>query len=233
MTPHREMGTTCCHGVLIYLYTIYGVVISERRVQNVPTGGWRLGAWLLRALLVGALGWGLVIGRMALVVNAGVGLAATGAPLVARRRWGRVVPRSLGWWVGLAAGAHAWGLVLGLYAPPTQFDILTHALSGGVVALCVLAVVQVYDRSTDEVYLPRWFTILVVVVGVMAAGVVWELLEFGVAGGGGGIQTSLTDTVTDTIANVLGGVVAIGSRALAQWRTALDSSSHLLWRADE
>lgn len=202
----------------------WSLITSER--------GWLLGAWLLRAVLIGIVAWGFVIGRLALVVNAGVGLLATCGPLLLRRRWGAAVPRSVDWWVGLAAAAHAGGLVGGLYAPPTRFDLVTHTLSGGVVAVCFLVIIRGYDRSTDQVYLPQWFRILMGVVVVMAAGVVWELLE-SMVGGGGGIQTSLADTVTDTVANVVGGVVAIGSSRLAKWRSDAYSSTALVERANE
>lgn len=185
------------------------------------------GIWLLvlclAAFLVAALLRGLQVGRTAIVVNAGLGLAVTIVPLVVSRRTDVVVPLTLVAWAAFAASAHVGGLVFGLYAPPTRFDVVTHAISGGAVGATSVYLLRCWRRRVEILVIPAWFGTLAVLLAVMGAGVLWEMVEFTVSGGAGGLQISLADTMTDLVVNLIGGAVGVGL-GMADWDPALESS---------
>jgi hypothetical protein len=98
---------------------------------------------------------------------------------------------------------------------------MTHALSASVVAGVGYTVVRALDIHTVEIRLPPQFTFVFVILFVLAFGVVWEVIEFGVTElslltGGSPVLTQygLADTMLDLCFNTLGGVI------VATWGTA-------------
>lgn len=179
---------------------------------------WGLVARGLQVFLAVAVLRGATAGSPDLLVNALVGLSVTLVPDLLERRWDVTVHPVLVVWVGVAAAMHVAGMVFGLYAPPTRYDDLTHAVSGSFVGAVGIVVVRVWERRDPDLAIPDTFEALVVLAAVMAGGVVWELVEFAVGGGGQAVQTSLLDTMSDLLFNLGGGIVAV-----ALVRSALDA----------
>jgi hypothetical protein len=116
------------------------------------------------------------------------------------------------------------GLTGNLYAegsPIPFWDHVTHALSASVVAAVGYTVARAIDEHTEAVYLPSRFMFVFILVFVMACGVLWEVIEFGLGGaasllGSGSVLTQygLGDTMLDLVFDMIGGVV------VAIWGTA-------------
>ncbi|WP_435319056.1 hypothetical protein [Haloarchaeobius sp. TZWSO28] len=119
----------------------------------------------------------------------------------------------LTFWLTGAVLFHAAG-TLGPYGDIVWYDDLAHTLSASVVAAVGYATARSLEAHSETLRLTPWFTFLYLLLFVMAAGVVWELLEFGVmfvadrAGQPAPIvQSGLDDTVSDLIYDTIGGVV--------------------------
>ncbi|WP_439027049.1 hypothetical protein [Haloarchaeobius sp. DT45] len=119
----------------------------------------------------------------------------------------------LTFWLTAAVLLHAAG-TLGPYGDIVWYDDLTHTLSASVVAAVGYATARSLEAHSETLRLTPWFTFLYLLLFVMAAGVVWELLEFGVmfAADRAGqpaplVQSGLDDTASDLIYDTIGGVV--------------------------
>jgi hypothetical protein len=194
--------------------------VSPRRQRQVSRA--------LQVLLVGVLAVGVWRRDVGVVVNAGVALGVTFLPGVLERDLGISMDAGLTLWLTAAVFLHALGTVgvpgTGLrsfYESVGWWDHMTHALSASVVAGVGYTVVRALDVHTAEIRLPPQFTFVFVLLFVLAFGVVWEVIEFGVTElssltGGSPVLTQygLSDTMLDLCFNTLGGVIA------ATWGTA-------------
>lgn len=190
--------------------------VPDRRLQQFS----RAMQVVLAALFV----WGLVRRDVPTIANAGVALAITFLPAVLERDYSLPLEPGLVFWITIAVFLHSLGSA-GLYGSVAQFDSLTHTLSATVVAAAGYAVVRAIDLHASSVYLPPNATFALILLFVLAAGVVWELVEFAIDQGTQrlGMATALAqhgvdDTATDLLYNLLGGVVAAlwGSIYLAE-----------------
>ena len=211
---------------------------------DVPDERQRQVVHLMRALLVVFVGIGLWDGNTGVVVNAAVALGVTFVPALLEHEYDLPMDAGLTLWIGSAVFLHAFGTVgipgltesfYGENSPLPFYDHLTHGLSASVVAATGYTVVRAVEEHTDAVTLPPRFTFVFVLMFVLAFGVAWEVLEFGVSGvarlvGGGSVLTQygIGDTMLDLVFNTLGGVVA------AAWGTAYltDVTSALTRRLD-
>ncbi|MFB6183450.1 MAG: hypothetical protein ABEI96_02750 [Haloarculaceae archaeon] len=193
--------------------------ISPRRQRQV--------AWLMQVVMVGLVFIGLDRGNTGIVVNAGIALAVAQLPPLLERDYGIPMDPAVTLWLTSAAFLHALGTV-GLPGNSTSFyrsigwwDHLTHALSSSVVAGAGYATTRALDRHSSAIELPPKFMFVFLLLFVMAFGVLWEVIEFGVGGlssmvGGGSVLTQygLEDTMLDLVFDAIGAVV------VAIWGTA-------------
>lgn len=158
----------------------------------------------MQLTLAGVLGYGLVTGHVGIVAAGVVALGATLLPALLRREYGYSMDAGLVLWITVAVVLHAAGS-LGLYEWFSWYDNLAHAVSGTVVAGLGYASFRAVELHSDEIDVPSAFRALFIVVFVLAAGVVWEVLEFAL----GGLVTvyGVDDIVTDMVFNAVGAVV--------------------------
>ncbi|WP_049899049.1 hypothetical protein [Halococcus agarilyticus] len=202
--------------------------VTERRQRQAT--------WMMEVGLVAMFGLGLVRGSTGIVVNTGIALLVTQLPPVLERDLGLPMDAGLTLWITSAVFLHAFGVVGFPWSPLTPYqsvwwyDHLTHGLSASVVAAVGYAAVRALDVHSAEVSYPPEFTVVFVFLFVLAFGVLWEVIEFAVAGlaaaiGSGNVLTQygLEDTMLDLIFDTVGAaVVAIwGGARLSGVVTAL------------
>lgn len=194
--------------------------ISERRQRQLSRA--------MQLTLFGLLFIALERGSPSLIVTVSVGLAATFIPAILERDYHIPMDAGLTLWITAAVFMHTLGVVgipgtgQSLYRAVWFYDHLTHALSATVVAGVGYATVRAFDEHSDGTDLPPRFTFVFILVFVLAFGVIWELLEFGVDivnqhtgyGTTGFTQHGLEDTLMDLVFNTIGGVI------VAIWGTA-------------
>ncbi|WP_115863611.1 hypothetical protein [Halorussus litoreus] len=191
--------------------------ISERRQEQTTR--------VMEICLVGVFFIGLDRGNVGVMVNAGMGLLVTFLPAVLERDYDIPMDAGLTLWITTAVFLHAIG-TLGPYQSQITvmglgWDSVTHVLSSSLVAAIGYSTARAIDQHTDEVYLPPKFMFVFILLFVAAFGVVWEVVEFGVAGAASMLgsdavltQYGLEDTMRDLIFDMIGGVV------VAVWGTA-------------
>ncbi len=176
--------------------------------------------------LVGMFFVGLYGGDTGIIVNTTVALGATRLPSLLERDFDVTLDPALALWITAAVWLHAVGTVglpgaeQNLYATVVGFDHVTHALSASVVAGVGYTTVRALDEHSSEVRFPPRFTFVFVLLFVLAFGVVWEVIEFGVselaaAGGGDPVLTQygLEDTLLDLVFD------SVGATIVATWGT--------------
>lgn len=194
--------------------------ISDRRQRQAT--------WVMELLLVGILFIGIDRGSTTVVVNALVALGVAQLPPLLKRDFDIPLDPALTLWLTAAAFFHA----LGVVGPPgggTQtfygsipgWDHFTHALSASVVAAAGYVTVRALDAHSDDIQLPPRFVFVFILLFVMAFGVAWEVLEFGLGEAARAVgnrslltQYGLRDSMMDLLFDLLGAVV------VATWGTA-------------
>jgi len=163
-----------------------------------------------------------------LLVTTGTGLAVTFLPGLLERDLDIPMDAGLTLWITAAAFLHTIGVAglpgtgTSLYAGIPYYDHMTHALSASVVTGVGYATVRALDEHSEGIHLPPRYMFAFLLVFVIAFGVIWELIEFGIAVVSGAIglsstgftQHGLDDTLLDLVFNAIGGVV------VAVWGTA-------------
>lgn len=187
--------------------------ISERRQHHLARG--------MQLTLFGLLFVALERQSPNLLVTTGTGLAATFLPGVLERDLELPMDAGLTLWITTAAFLHTIGVAgipgtgTSLYGGIPYYDHLTHALSASVVTGVGYATVRALDEHSDGIHLPSRFMFAFLVVFVIAFGVIWELIEFGIAVGSnaagltstGFTQHGLDDTLLDLVFNTIGGII--------------------------
>lgn len=179
--------------------------ISPRRQRQATRG--------MQVVLVFVLVFGLAIGDLPTIVNAAVALAITFVPALLERDYELPMDPGLVLWITTAVFLHALGSA-GLYYAIDPWDHLTHALSASVVAAVGYALFRAVHLHTDEVYIPPKVMAVFILVFVLAAGVLWEILEFLIDESADVLgleailaQHGIDDTIVDLIFNVVGAVI--------------------------
>lgn len=167
----------------------------------------------MQVLLVAIAVFGLYTSRTTVVVNAGIGLIITFMPAFLERDYGIVMDAGLVLWITTAVFLHAAGS-LGPYGYIWWWDHLTHTLSSSVVAAAGYASFRAVEQHSTRLHFPGKLLFLFILIFVMAFGVTWELMEFGLALATSLVGTTpfltqygLADTMTDLVFDLLGGVV--------------------------
>jgi hypothetical protein len=193
-----------------------------------------LASRLMETALAGFLFVGIYTGEVGVAVNSAVGLAVTQVPALLERDYDFSMDPALVLWITAAVFLHALG-TLGLpgtasfYRSVPWWDHLTHTLSSSVVAGAGYAFARAVDEHAENVSFPPAFLFAFLLLVVLAFGVFWEVIEYGVGAaaalvGSGSVLTQygLDDTMLDLVFDAVGGVV------VAVWGTA-----YLVGVADE
>lgn len=172
--------------------------------------------WLYRGMqlvMAGIALYGLVKGKPGVIVNGGVAFLLTFLPAYLRRERGVQLGPGITVWITAAVLLHALG-AFWLYRTVWWYDQLAHALSASVIAGTGYAVTQAINEYHREVSLPPRFMFLYILIVVMAAGVIWEILEYGIGWMSTRIgsvevitQYGVNDVIADLMANLVGGIV--------------------------
>lgn len=181
----------------------------------------------MQVLLVGLVFVGLERGNAGIVVNAAVGLGVTYLPAVLERDYHIPMDPALTLWITVAVFLHAFGTAglpgatTNLYRSIWWWDHLTHTLSSTIVAAAGYATARAFELHSDGVSLPDRFVFVFILLFVLAFGVFWEVIEFGVTvvaslSGTSSVlvQYGLGDTMLDLLFDTLGGII------VAIWGTA-------------
>jgi hypothetical protein len=173
----------------------------------------------METALVGFLFVGLWTVNVGVVVNTAFALGVTLLPGLLERDYSVTLDAGLVLWVTAAVFLHAWGTVglpgLGsFYANVWWWDHLTHTLSATLVAAVGYSIARALDEHSDAVYFPPQFMFGFILLFVVAAGVVWEVVEFLVAlaatrTGSDAVLTQygLDDTMLDLLFDTVGGIL--------------------------
>ncbi|MFT4923232.1 MAG: hypothetical protein ACI8XM_002458 [Haloarculaceae archaeon] len=193
--------------------------ISTRRQKQL--------SYLMELLLVGLLFIGIERGSTTIVVNTLVGLVVTQIPPVLERDYDVPMDPALTLWITSAVTLHAVGVVglpgseANFYGTIPGWDHVTHALSSSVVAAVGYATARALDIHSEDIYFPRRFMFVYILLFVLAFGVLWEVIEFslGVAARTMGntallTQYGLEDSMLDLVFDTIGAVI------VAVWGTA-------------
>lgn len=164
----------------------------------------RLLARGLQSLLLGAIVFGVVTTRVEMVVTVGIALGVTLLPALLRREYGYSMDAGLVLWITVAMILHIVGS-LWLYAQYQWYDEVTHTVSATLIAGVGYAAFRALELHSDTIDVPSEFRAVFIVVFVLAAGILWEVLEFAL----GGLVTvyGIDDIVTDLIFNAVGAVI--------------------------
>lgn len=167
----------------------------------------------MQTVLAGLLCYGAVTRQWGMAANGGFALFVTLLPALLRREYGYSMDVGLVLWITIAILLHSVG-ALGPYRSIPWYDSLAHTVSATVIAGIGYASLRAFERHTGEIDVPPEFRTVFIVVFVLAAGVVWELLEFasgGLASITGGraplVVMGIDDIVSDMVFNALGAVV--------------------------
>lgn len=182
----------------------------------------------MELVLVGIFFVGVDRGSTTIVVNALVALAVAQLPPILERDYDLPLDPALTLWLTSAAFFHAVGVV-GLSGPGGQnlygsipwWDHFTHALSASVVAAAGYVTVRALDEHSPDTDLPPRFVFVFILLFVVAFGVAWEVLEFGLGEAARAMgnralltQYGLEDTLMDLLFDTVGALL------VATWGTA-------------
>ena len=167
----------------------------------------------MQAVIAALIGYGLLTRNLSIVVNGSLGLATTFLPAVLKRDYEIAMDPPLVLWITVAILLHTIGMV-GPYDTVWWWDNLTHTLSASVVAGVGYAVTRAIDEYWEEIHFPADFMFVYIILFTLAAGVLWEVVEFagrGLARSIGQdavlIQYGLADSILDLIFDAVGAVI--------------------------
>lgn len=173
----------------------------------------KIASRVMRVLILGVLAAGIYKGNTGVIVNSLLSFAVTFLPGILEKDYGLEMDPLLVLWLTAAVFLHAFG-TLGPYRTVFWWDHLTHVLSSSVVAAAGYATFRAVNEHYDEIHLPKKLFFVFILAFVMAFGVIWEVLEFGISGAASmiGSETVLTqygleDTMKDLVFDTVGGVL--------------------------
>lgn len=168
---------------------------------------------LLQAVVLGLVAYGLVTGNLVLAVNGGLGFATTLLPWMLARYGDVQIAPPFVVWIAIAVLAHTVGMA-GPYETVWWWDHLTHVLSAALLSSLGYALTLGIDEGSASIRLPARFLVVFVVIFTLAAGVLWEVLEFVGRLGARAVdqqpilvQYGLRDTVLDLCFDGVGAIV--------------------------
>jgi hypothetical protein len=137
----------------------------------------RLAFRLVQAVVLAVGSGAAVTGNLVLGVNALGGFLVTLFPWLGRRAWGIRLSSPIVLWLGVAVLFHTVGMA-GWYETVWWWDHLTHTLSAALLAALADTGIRLLAASSDRITLPPAFRLVLVLVLTLAAGVLWEVMEF-------------------------------------------------------
>ncbi|MDQ2050044.1 hypothetical protein RBH26_06060 [Natronolimnohabitans sp. A-GB9] len=214
--PGEELVSAPVDGVNENLFAIRADIDGAPPLEKrLPLTG-ETQRWLvdgMRAGLVAMIAYGLLAFDTGIVTNVGAMLAVTFVPTLLRRRYGLPFDTGLVCWITLVVFLHALGSVY-VYERSFWWHNVTHPLSATLVGAVGYVVIRTLDEHRDDVHLPPALLPGFVVLFVIAAGVFWEIGEFGqdLVADATGLQMPLAqhgldDTMTDIVFNTVGGTI--------------------------
>lgn len=164
----------------------------------------------IQLVLLAQVAFGIATLEPGVATAGAVALAVTLLPALLRREYRYATGPGLALWLAAAVFLHNLGSI-GLYGEFQWYDEVTHTVSATLVAGIGYASFRALELHSDEIDVPPLFRSVFVVVFVLAAAVVWELVEFAL----GGFFTvyGVDDVATDMVFN------AVGALVLAAWGT--------------
>jgi hypothetical protein len=173
----------------------------------------RIGIRGIQTIIGVLVGYALFVSDLVLLVNGLLGLATTVVPGALDRFAGITFSRAIILWLAIAVLLHTLGMA-GPYETVWWWDHLTHTLSAALLASFGYAIARALDEHSPSISLPPDFLFLYVFLFTMAAGVLWELLEFVgriLARYIGQqpllVQYGLTDTILDLLFDGVGALI--------------------------
>lgn len=173
----------------------------------------RLLVRVLQLTLAGLLVYGLATFQFGMAMNGGVALGMTLLPALLRREFDYSMDVRLVLWITVAVFLHSVGS-LGPYRWFSWYDNVTHTVSATLIAGFGYAFFRTLERHYDGLDVPSEFRAVFILVFVLAAAVVWEIMEFasgGIASLTGAeaplVVYGIDDIVTDMIFNTVGAVL--------------------------
>lgn len=174
----------------------------------------------MQLILLGITVFGVYTTNLEIVFTGVFSLLITFLP--AFMEWNYRIPLNpaLTAWLTFFVLLHAIG-GFGPYDTVWWWDDLLHTFISAIVAGIGFTAVRVIDRYSDNIHIPHRFMFVFLLLFIMAAGVLWEIFEYGIEYlahawnlGEPIVQYSLEDTVTDLMYNTFGGfLVAAGGHA--------------------
>ncbi len=176
---------------------------SEHRVTRITQG-----------VILVVLVLGIALRSASVVVNAVLSLVALTLPALLQRDYDIVLSPWVTVWIAGALVLHLFGMVV-LYDRVWWWDHLTHVVSSALVAGVGYAVTAALDAHSEAVVFPPSFLAVYILLVTLAAGVLWEVLEWigrELARAAGMepvlVVYGLEDTMFDLAFDAVGGVIA-------------------------
>ena len=160
----------------------------------------------LQTVLLGLIVVGVITARVEMVVAVSISLGITLLPALLRREYGYSMNPGLVLWITIAMVLHVIG-TLGVYRNYQWYDEVTHSVSATLIAGLGYASFRALELHSDDIDVPSEFRAVFIVVFVLAAGILWEVLEFAL---GGLVPVyGIDDIVTDLVFNAVGAVIVV------------------------
>jgi hypothetical protein len=187
--------------------------MSDGAVPGLSERQERLLTRAMQLALGGLLAYGLVTLQLGMAANGGFALGVTLLPALLRREYNYAMTPVLVLWLTVAVFLHSFGSI-GPYRWFSWYDEIAHTVSASVIAGLGYASFRALERHSDDIEVPAAFRGVFIVVFVLAAGVIWELMEFA----SGHVATligtdaplvvmGIDDIVTDFVFNAVGAVL--------------------------
>lgn len=165
----------------------------------------------LQAVLGGLIAYGVLTGHYTVTITSGIGLGVTLLPTWLRREYSYSMDPGLVLWIAIAMLLHVAGTA-GLYDQYMWYDEITHTVSATIIAGIGYATFRALELHSSEIDVPSEFRAIFIVVFVLAAGILWEVVEY--AFGSAIPVYGAKDIVTDLAFN------AVGAILVATWGTS-------------
>jgi len=198
--------------------------ISEQAEQQIVK--------LMEVSLVGFFFIGLYLGETGIIINSAVGLGVIQLPAILERDYHVHMDAGLILWITAAVFFHSLGTIPlpaavieavggetdaareSLYSTIWWWDHATHMLSASLVAAAGYATARALDEHDESLTFPPAFMVVFILLLVIAFGVFWVVLEFGISQlsvvldiGSALAQYGIGDTMLDLCFDATGGLI--------------------------
>ncbi len=126
-------------------------------------------------------------------------------------------------WLAVVTFVFVFGRPMGFYGRFSMWAGVTHCLTGTLVAVLVFSFLVYLNRIPEDLHIPPYLIIAIVLIAIFSVGVIWEIAEFYVdVIFDMSIQGGIKDTVHDLLCNFGGTVISVVIILLLKldWRSA-------------